>query len=76
MNLPPIEYFYGRTPLAIWISNCRPFDHKGLGKSVSMVKFVGKDLSPMYKLYIKAIEHDMEVLQQQINEYFNMNRFL
>lgn len=25
MKLPPIEYFYGRTPLRVWISKCKPF---------------------------------------------------
>lgn len=27
-NLPPIEYFFGNTPLMNWIRNCKPFKRK------------------------------------------------
>lgn len=65
MNLPPIEYFYGRTPLKEWISRCKPFVPNGLGKSVISIKVPTRLLSETYNLYLDALEQDIAFMKQQ-----------
>lgn len=62
--LPPIEYFYGRTPLAVWISNCKPFvprevygypDWHGLAESGWFIS--KEDLSKFKRAFFKNQFH-------------------
>jgi hypothetical protein len=70
--LPPIEYFYGRTPLKEWISRCKPFEPKGLGKSVISIKAPNSLLSETYLLYLDAWERDVAFMKKQELKYLRI----
>lgn len=67
-DIPSLKVVMGWNPLKEWIANCKPFEPKGIGKSVIMVEVIGCELSPAYKIYLAQLEADMARLRERIDE--------
>lgn len=71
MNLPPIEYFFGNTPLNNWIRTCKPY--KPTVKLSCGMEIIPLEISPKLMAMMGAINEIHLNYFKQANYFINEN---